>query len=75
MPNMPEKDPGLWAAALAWLVLHQPQLFAAGLSVVIAVLRVMYVSPTRRHGFSQWLFSASRYRSRRRGSWRSARPT
>lgn len=33
MPNMSEKDPGLWAAVLAWLVLHQPQLFAAGLSV------------------------------------------
>lgn len=48
MPNMPEKDPGLWAAALAWLVLHQPQLFAAGLSVVVAVLRVMYGGGTRR---------------------------
>ncbi|WP_433766652.1 phage holin, lambda family [Pseudomonas putida] len=48
MPNMPEKDPGLWAAVLAWLVMHQPQLFAAGLSVGIAVLRVMYGGGTRR---------------------------
>jgi lambda family phage holin len=33
---------------IAWLVLHQPQLYAAGLSVGIAVLRVMYGSGTRR---------------------------
>jgi len=48
MPNMPEKDPGLWAAVIAWLVMHQPQLYAAGLSVGIAVLRVMYGAGTRR---------------------------
>lgn len=48
MPNMPEKDPGLWAAMIAWLLLHQPQLYAAGLSVCVAVLRVMYGGGTRR---------------------------
>ncbi|MCU7240395.1 phage holin, lambda family [Pseudomonas peradeniyensis] len=48
MPNMPEKDPGLWSAVLAWLIAHQPQLYAAGLSVGIAVLRVMYGSGSRR---------------------------
>ncbi|MNZ76591.1 Phage holin family (Lysis protein S) [compost metagenome] len=42
MPHMPEKDPGLWAAALAWLVAHQPQLYAFALSVVIGVMRVIY---------------------------------
>lgn len=48
MPNMPEKDPGLWAAMIAWLLLHQPQLYAAGLSIGIAVLRVMYGGGTSR---------------------------
>ncbi|MPS97493.1 MULTISPECIES: phage holin, lambda family [unclassified Pseudomonas] len=48
MPNMPEKDPGLWAAVLAWVFAHQPQLYAAGLSVAIAVLRVVYGGGTRR---------------------------
>ncbi|MEF0148443.1 phage holin family protein, partial [Pseudomonas guariconensis] len=42
MAHMPEKDPGLWAALIAWVIAHQPQLGAAGLSVAIAVFRVMY---------------------------------
>ncbi|WP_060482709.1 phage holin, lambda family [Pseudomonas sp. NBRC 111119] len=51
MPNMPEKDPGLWAAVLTWVLAHQPQLYAAGLSVAIAVLRVVYGGGTRRQMF------------------------
>lgn len=48
MLNMPEKDPGQWAAVLAWALAHQPQLYAAGLSVAIAALRVVYGGGTRR---------------------------
>lgn len=48
MPNMPEKDTTLWAALLAWLIAHQPQLYAAGLSVAIAALRVVYGGGTKR---------------------------
>ena len=39
---MPEKDPALWAALLAWIGSVAPQLYAPALSVVIAVLRVVY---------------------------------
>ncbi|WP_457977098.1 phage holin, lambda family [Pseudomonas aeruginosa] len=46
--QMPEKDPSLWAALLAWLSLYQPQLYASGLSVGIAILRVVYGGGTRR---------------------------
>lgn len=48
MAPMPEKDPGLWAALIAWLIAHQPQLYAAGLSVGIAALRVLYGGGSRR---------------------------
>ena len=48
MAPMPEKDPNLWAAAFAWLAAHQPQLYASGLSVLIAILRVVYGGGTRR---------------------------
>lgn len=48
MPHMPEKDPGLWADLIAWVVAHHPQLGAAGLSVAIAVFRVMYGGGSRR---------------------------
>lgn len=48
MAPMPEKDPGLWAALIAWVIAHQPQLYAAGLSVAIAVFRVMYGGGNRR---------------------------
>lgn len=47
MPTMPEKAPTLWTALLAWLVAHQPQLYAAGLSVAIAALRVVYAGIVR----------------------------
>ncbi|HHM8264577.1 TPA: phage holin, lambda family [Pseudomonas aeruginosa] len=48
MPKMPEKDPSLWAAALAWLSTHQSQVYAFLLSIGIAVLRVIYGGgPTR----------------------------
>ena len=48
MAHMSEKDPGLWAALITWVIAHQPQLSAAGLSVVIAALRVVYGGGTRR---------------------------
>ena len=48
MAHMPEKDPGQWAALIAWVIAHQPQLGAAGLSVAIAVLRVVYGGGSRR---------------------------
>ena len=37
MAHMPEKDPGLWATALAWLVAHQPQLSTGGTQAVLAL--------------------------------------
>lgn len=42
MAQMHDKDPSLWAALLAWLSVHQPQLYAFLLSIGIAVLRVIY---------------------------------
>ncbi|MBV4507645.1 phage holin, lambda family [Pseudomonas mosselii] len=42
MPNMPEKDPGLWAAVLAWLLAHQPQLSTGGIAAAVAMFRVVY---------------------------------
>ncbi|MCO7518329.1 MULTISPECIES: phage holin family protein [unclassified Pseudomonas] len=38
---MPEKDPGLWAAVLAWLVAHQPQLSTGGIAAAVAMFRVI----------------------------------
>ncbi|EOG4614363.1 phage holin, lambda family [Pseudomonas aeruginosa] len=48
MLKMPEKDASTWAALLAWLSVHHPQLYAVGLSVGIAFLRVVYGGGTRR---------------------------
>ncbi len=48
MTKMPEKDPGLWAAMLAWLSSVAPQLYAPAMSVTIAVLRVVYGGGGRR---------------------------
>lgn len=45
---MNEKDPTLWAAVVAWLAAHQPQLYAAGMSVGIAALRVLYGGGSKR---------------------------
>lgn len=45
---MPDKDPITWAALLAWLSAHYPQLYAAGLSFVVALTRVIYGGGTRR---------------------------
>lgn len=42
MPNMPEKDPTLWAVLLAWLVAHQPQLYTGGIAAAVAMFRVIY---------------------------------
>lgn len=44
MPDRPET----WAAALAWLQTVAPSLYAFGLSITIAVLRVVYGGGTRR---------------------------
>lgn len=48
MTNMPEKDPSLWAALLAWVSSVAPQLYAPAMSVAIAVLRVIYGGGGRR---------------------------
>lgn len=37
-----DHDPSLWAAFFAWVASHHPQLYAFGLSVAIAVVRVVY---------------------------------
>ncbi|MDN7144142.1 phage holin, lambda family [Pseudomonas sp. JQ170] len=42
MALMPEKDPGLWAAAIAWLVAHQPQLTTGVIAAAVAMCRVIY---------------------------------
>lgn len=42
MPSMQEKDPTLWAAVLAWLVAHQPQLYTGGIAAAVAMCRVVY---------------------------------
>ena len=42
MPNMPEKDPNLWAMALAWLHQHSPVIYAAGLALVMAILQTIH---------------------------------
>lgn len=37
-----DNDPSLWAAFMSWLAMHMPQLYAAGMSVAVAVMRVIY---------------------------------
>lgn len=37
-----DQDPSLWAAVCAWAAAHAAQLYAFGLSVAIAVVRVIY---------------------------------
>lgn len=48
MPKMPEKNPDLWAALLAWLAVHAPSVYAFCLSVIVAVVRVVYGGGTTR---------------------------
>jgi lambda family phage holin len=45
---MPEKDPTLWVSLFAWLGTIAAALYAPGLSVAIAVLRVVYGNGGRR---------------------------
>lgn len=40
--KMPEKNPDTWAAIVAWWGDNQPVIHAVGLSVAIAVVRVIY---------------------------------
>lgn len=40
--KMPEKSPDLWTALAAWWGAHQASLHAMGLSMAIAVARVIY---------------------------------
>ncbi|WP_425318302.1 phage holin, lambda family [Pseudomonas nitroreducens] len=47
MANMPDK-PETWAFVSAWLVQHAPVLYAAGLSFVMAAVRIIYGGGTRR---------------------------
>lgn len=42
MSNMLEKNPDLWAAALAWLSAHQPQIYAGGAAAAVALCHVVY---------------------------------
>ena len=48
MPKMPEKSPDLWAAFLAWVAMHQPQLIAFGTALATAFVRVVYGGGTQR---------------------------
>lgn len=45
---MPEKNPDLWVSILAWLGTVAAALYAPGLSVAIAALRVVYGGGNRR---------------------------
>ncbi|WP_315809443.1 phage holin, lambda family [Pseudomonas sp. C9-3] len=47
MAHMPDK-PDFWAMVLAWLSQHTPILYAAGLSFLTALIRVIYGGGTRR---------------------------
>jgi lambda family phage holin len=47
MPDMPDK-PDTWVIALAWLSQHAPALYAAGLSALMAAVRIIYGGGTRR---------------------------
>lgn len=42
MNAMPEKDPTLWAMMLAWLHHHAPVLYAVGVALLTAMLRIRY---------------------------------
>lgn len=44
---MPDK-PDTWLLALAWLSQHAPTLYAAGLSALMAAVRIIYGGGTRR---------------------------
>lgn len=48
MTKMPDKDPSLWALLLAWLSVHQPQIYAAAMAATVAVFRVIYGGGGRR---------------------------
>lgn len=43
-----DHDLNLWAAFIAWVAAHHPQLYAFGLSVLIAVVRVTHGRGGRR---------------------------
>ncbi|MNB78345.1 Phage holin family (Lysis protein S) [compost metagenome] len=47
MPNMPDK-PETWLIVLASLSQHSPTLYAAGLSALMAGIRIIYGGGTRR---------------------------
>ena len=47
MSNMPDK-PDTWANLLAWFSQHAPVLYAAGLSCLMAILRIIYAGGSRR---------------------------
>lgn len=47
MPRMKE-DPSFWAALLAWLSLHQPQIYAGLTAGLTALVRVIYGGGGRR---------------------------
>jgi len=48
MKQMPEKDPGLWAAISAFLSVHGSQVYAVLMSFAVAALRVVYGGGGRR---------------------------
>lgn len=43
MKRMPDKDPGFWAALLAWLYAHKNESGYAALAGVMAILRATYI--------------------------------
>lgn len=45
---MSNKDPTVWAIALAWIGQHAPIIYATGLSVMISALRIIYRGGTRK---------------------------
>lgn len=47
MPRMKE-DPSVWATVLAWLSLHQPQIYAGLTAGLTALIRVVYGGGGRR---------------------------
>lgn len=53
---MLDKDPGVWAAALEWLSQHAPFVHAILLSVVIAIVRVIYGGGKIRAALLEGLF-------------------
>lgn len=46
--KMPNKDPGLLALAIQWIITHQPALYGFLLALVTAYLRVSYSGGSQR---------------------------